>query len=170
LIHQHCHPHITRKLEYCIDCGDKAWAPRGQELLYKSQRARDIIWRDDFPEDLQMIIQKSFEDRLNKLLTEKIDPKYKKSLTRQKRMLQHREKIFPFLYDPDLPFDNNGSERAHRNLKIHDKVSGCFRSQRGLERHLSLLSIIETGKKQGINPFTVCEKLIAGTLKFHWMQ
>ena len=116
------------------------------------------------------MIQKSFEDRLDSLLAKTIDPKYKQSLTRQKRMIQHREKIFPFLYDPDLPFDNNGSERAQRNLKIHDKVSGCFRSQNGLERHLCLLSIIETGKKQGMNPFAVCENLIAGTLKFLWME
>ena len=81
VVHQHCHPHITRKLEYCTGCGDEAWAPKVQELLYKSQRARDIIWREDFSEDLR-----------------------------------NREKIFPFLYDPDLPFDNNGSERAHRSL------------------------------------------------------
>jgi transposase len=168
-VHQHCHPHITRKLEYCIDCGDKDWAPRVQELLYKSQRARDIIWRDGFPENLRRVVQESFEKRLDSLLAETIDPKYKKSLTQQKRRLQHREKIFPFLYDPDLPFDNNGSERAQRNLKIHDKVSGCFRSINGLQRHLCLLSIIETGKKQGMNPFTVCENLVAGTLKFPWM-
>ncbi|MEK7339208.1 MAG: IS66 family transposase [Verrucomicrobiota bacterium] len=168
-VHQHCHPHITRKLEYCIDCGDKDWAPRVQELLYKSQHARDIIWRDGFPENLRRLVQESFETRLDSLLAETIDPKHKKSLTQQKRRLQHREKIFPFLYDPELPFDNNGSERAQRNLKIHDKVSGCFRSQSGLERHLCLLSIIETGKKHGMNPFTVCENLIAGTLKFPCM-
>ena len=107
---------------------------------------------------------------LDALLAEVILPKFEKSLTRQRQMIQHREKIFPFLYDPDLPFNNNGSEPAHRNLKIHDKVSGCFRSQHGLERHLCLLSIIETGKKQGMNPFTVCENLIAGALKFPWME
>ena len=105
---------------------------------------------------------------LDALLAEVILPKFEKSLTRQRQMIQHREKIFPLLYDPDLPFDNNGSEPAHRNLKIHDKVSGCFRSQHGLEKHLCLLSIIETGK--GMNPFTVCENLIAGALKFPWME
>lgn len=168
-VHQHCHPHISRHLQCCIDYGDNDWAPRVRELLYKSQKARDIIWRDGFPENLRQVVQESFETRLDSLLAETIDPKYKKSLKQQKRRLQHREKIFPFLYDPDLPFDNNGSERAHRNLKIHDKVSGCFRSQAGLERHLCLLSIIETGKKQGMNPFTICENLIAGTLKFPWM-
>jgi hypothetical protein len=74
-----------------------------------------------------------------------------------------------FLNDPDLPFDNNGSERAHRNLKVHDKVSGCFRSTSGVNRHLCLLSVIETGKKQGMNPFSVIEGLIAKTLRFPWM-
>jgi transposase len=168
-VHQHCHPHIGRHLEYCIDSGDNDWAARVQELLCKSQRARDIIWREDYPLNLRALVQKSFEIRLDTLLAKTIDPKHKKSLTRQKRMLQHREKIFPFLYDPDLPFHNNGTERTQRNLKIHDKVSGCFRSINGLKRHLCLLSIIETGKKQGMNPFDALQNLIAGTLYFPWM-
>ncbi len=35
-----------------------------------------------------------------------------------------------------------------RMVKVKQKISGCFRSQRGAERQACLLSIIETAKKE----------------------
>jgi len=54
-----------------------------------------------------------------------------KLLAFQKRLRKWRGAIFTFFYHPDVPFDNNGSERAIRNIKVKQKVSGGFRTVRG---------------------------------------
>ena len=40
--------------------------------------------------------------------------------------MKWQDHIFTFLFKPEVPFDNNGSERAIRNVKVKQKVSGGF--------------------------------------------
>jgi hypothetical protein len=49
-------------------------------------------------------------------------------------------------------FDNS-SERAIRNVKVKQKVSGHFRSERGAEMYAILQSVFDTFIKRGANPF-----------------
>jgi transposase len=69
----------------------------------------------------------------------------------QRRYRKHRTSLFVFLYRPDVPSDNNGSERDLRNSVIHRKVSGGFRSDWGPAAYATTISVIQTAKKQG-NP------------------
>jgi hypothetical protein len=46
-----------------------------------------------------------------------------------KRLVKQRESIFRFLTRPDIPADNNASERAIRKVKVKTKVSGRFRNK-----------------------------------------
>ena len=48
---------------------------------------------------------------------------------------------------------DNASERAIRNLKVKQKVSGGFRSDRGAEIFAVLRSVVDTIIKKGGNPF-----------------
>ena len=57
------------------------------------------------------------------------------------------------MFYPDVPYDNNGSEQAIRNVKVKQKVSGSFRSERGSEIFAILRSVIDTTLKKGGNPF-----------------
>jgi transposase len=66
----------------------------------------------------------------------------------QRRYRKHRASLFVFLYRPDVPSDNNGSERDLRNSVIHRKVSGGFRSDWGAEAYATTISVIQTAKKQ----------------------
>ena len=49
---------------------------------------------------------------------------------------------------PDVPPDNNSSERAIKAAKLKDKVSGGFRSTPGAIRFAQLLSLTQTLRKQ----------------------
>jgi transposase len=67
-------------------------------------------------------------------------------------LLNKKNQVFNFLFYPDVPYDNNGSERAIRNLKVKQKVSGGFRSDRGAEIFAILRSVVDTIIKKGGNP------------------
>ena len=53
--------------------------------------------------------------------------------------------VLPFLYDKEIPPDNNASERAIRNMKVKMKVSGQFKS--GQENIAVIRSVIDSVKK-----------------------
>jgi len=49
----------------------------------------------------------------------------------------------------DVPYTNNGSERALRMSVIFRKVTGCFRSAWGSQFYAVTLLVIATGKIHG---------------------
>jgi len=60
---------------------------------------------------------------------------------------------------PDVPPDNNSSERAIKAIKLKDKVSGGFRSEPGASRFAQLLSLTQTLRKQHL-PILACLKAV----------
>jgi len=85
-------------------------------------------------------------------LSQELPGKYSKIFPFQKRLRKRKNQVFNFLFCPDVPYDNNGSERAIRNLKVKQKVSGGFRSDRGAEIFAILRSVIQINMKLD-NPF-----------------
>jgi hypothetical protein len=66
----------------------------------------------------------------------------------QTRLIKHKNWIFTFITYPDVPPDNNSSERAIKAAKVKAKVSGGFRSAPGASRFAQLLSLTQTLRKQ----------------------
>ena len=57
-----------------------------------------------------------------------------------------------FGWDALTPFDNNGSERDIRPVKLFSKVFGCWRSSGGLDSFCCVRGYLSTLRKQGISP------------------
>ncbi len=89
--------------------------------------------------------------KLGELLQFSLDKNYGKAKTLQKNLLKHQQYILYFLYDPEVPPDNNGSERAIRNIKVKQKISGQFKSNQGANGFAILRSIIDTTIKSKQN-------------------
>jgi transposase len=66
-------------------------------------------------------------------------------------MTKYKDYMFSFLNYPDVPADNNGSERAIRNVKVKQKISGQFKSFEGAMNFIILRSITYTAIKNGQN-------------------
>jgi hypothetical protein len=144
--HQLCHAHLVRNLQYAVDKERSVFAYRVQRLLLKSERARDAIWQEGVAAQRRQAVIGSYQDALESLLEMPLIHKEERRL--QKRLIKHKDWIFPFMDYPDVPPDNNSSERAIKAVKLKDKVSGGFRSELGASRFAQLLSLTQTLRKQ----------------------
>jgi transposase len=144
--HQLCHAHLLRNLQYAIDKERSVWAYRVQRLLRKSQRAREKIWEAGVSLKQREAIIQYYKDALDALNRVPLTQPEERRL--QKRLIKHRDWIFTFMAYPDVPPDNNSSERAIKAAKLKDKVSGGFRSLPGASRFAQLLSLTQTLRKQ----------------------
>lgn len=78
------------------------------------------------------------------------------------RLDAKRDRVLMFMKDFQVPFDNNQSERDLRMLKVKQKISGCFRTEKGAEDFCRLRSYISTMKKQGRNAMEAIRSVFAG--------
>ena len=75
------------------------------------------------------------------------------------RLRNEQDQILRCLTDTRVPFTNNLAERALRMVKIHDKISGTFRSNEHLEAFVTVRSYLQTAGKQHINPLAALRQL-----------
>ena len=148
---QLCLAHILRELNYFIEQYQSQWAIEMKQLLQNAIGLKHKMTLDQYTEPLKARseILQDFKLLIQQQLPEEI-PKLR---ALQKRLIKHEYHMFNFLFYPDVPSDNNGSERAIRNVKVKQKVSGHFRSERGAEMYAILQSVFDTFIKRGADPY-----------------
>lgn len=62
-----------------------------------------------------------------------------------------------------VPFDNNQAERDLRMIKAKTKVAGCFRTKKGAQEYLDIMSYASTAKKLGSNAYEAIRNAVTGT-------
>lgn len=82
--------------------------------------------------------------------------------TLHRRFCNNKTEVLRFMTDFSVPFDNNGSERDLRMLKLQQKISGCFRSAAGASVFCRVRSFLSSARKQGRNLLTVLESVTSG--------
>jgi len=145
---QVCLAHLLRDAQFAIEEGDTAFAPAFKALL---SRAAGIGQRRDTLKDTTLAQYRADLDRrLDRLLAR---PPTKPAAAKLWRaMRRDRDDLFRFLGRRDVPYTNNGCERALRPAVIFRKVTGCFRSQWGTNLYAAALSVIATGRLRGQSP------------------
>ena len=147
--HQLCTAHLKRETKYLEERYKVAWPVRFRVMLMEAENLKKQFSLVDYyyPNHARSHLERE----LDNLLSEPLDPKHKEMITFQKRIIKYRNHIFTFLYHPDVPPDNNGSERAIRNVKVKQKISGQFKIFTAAENFAILRSIIDTAIKNGQN-------------------
>ena len=156
LNHQLCLAHLLRDTIFLIESEkneQKAFANGFSTLLKDALDLRKELEKTGKPADEKHPKATLLQKQLNQLLALTIDnQKYPLTATFQLSIIKNRNYLFPFLYNLDIPPDNNGSERAIRNIKVKQKISGQFKS--GQNTFCVLRSVIDTLIKRKLNVFS----------------
>jgi transposase/regulator of replication initiation timing len=147
--HQICTAHLLRELNYLEERYSHRWPARFRKLIHEGIELKKKLNPDDYYRPLRE--RTELENKLKKLLAYRLDGNLKELVSFRKRMLKYKDHILTFLYHPKVPPDNNGSERAIRNVKVKQKISGQFKSWKGVENFLVLRSITDTAIKNKQN-------------------
>ncbi len=148
--HQICISHLLRDLNYLTERYDHKWSKICKNLFQSAlDLKRNMNAADYYVHNPK---KNSIEKRLDILLSADLPDKHKELVAFQNRMIRYRSYIFTFLYHPKVPPDNNASERAIRNIKVKQKISGQFKSTDGAYAFAVLRSITDTSIKnnQGV--------------------
>jgi transposase len=154
---QLCLAHQVRNLQGLLDgCPHLRWAGDLQALFRTAihlAKRRERLTERGFQRRVTQL-----EGQLERLLHRRVTTKAAQPLL--KRYRKHREHLFVFLHDPQVPWHNNACERALRPAVIHRKVTGGFRSQWGADAYAALATVIDTAKLRAQPIFETLVNLI----------
>jgi transposase len=148
--HQLCLAHLFRELNFFQEMYHIKWVVDMKDILSRAIKLKNSMASDQYDQPFKE--RNDLISEFDKLINHELPKKYSKIFALQRRLKKRKLQVFNFLFYPHVPYDNNGSERAIRNLKVKQKVSGGFRSDRGAEIFAVLRSVIDTIIKKGGNP------------------
>jgi len=153
---QLCLAHLLRDAQYAIDEGDTVFAPAFKTLLL---RAVSIGRRRETLKDATLA---QYRDDLDRRLDKLLEPPPTTAAGRKlaKGVKKCRNDLFLFVVRRDVPYTNNGSERALRPSVIFRKVTGCFRSHWGARLYAAAVSVIATGRLRGLSALQAISNVV----------
>lgn len=149
--HQLCTAHLLRELNYFMDQYKDGWSGEAKSIFLEAIKLKKAMTAGQYGGNCHG--RDMLEERLDRLLERPPDEKHIKIKPFWKRLIKNRGSLFVFLYDAEVPPDNNGSERAIRNIKVKQKVSCQFKSFIGAEIFVTIRSVIDTVLKRNGNVF-----------------
>jgi transposase len=173
--HSLCNAHLLRELAFIDQTTGQRWAKEMIELLVEIKQAVDVrrVGKKPFLSKAEL---SGYSKRYNRVVEEGLqeNPEQEKVTGKRGRAKQtkarllllrlhcRKEEYLRFAYDFNCPFDNNQAERDFRMAKVKQKVSGCFRSEKGEKSFATIYSFIQTLKKNGASIFDELVKVFKG--------
>ena len=177
-LHGLCNAHHLRELLFVHEQYQQDWADLMIDCLLDIKDAVDQAKpsTDHLPE--RQI--RAFEARYQKILDEgyaqnplppqpakakkkRGRPKKTKPRNLLERLDHHRNQAPAFIYDFNVPFDNNLAERDLRMMKVQQKISGTFRTEQGAKAFCRIRSYISTARKNALGAMDALARLFSGT-------
>jgi transposase len=180
--HSLCNVHLLRDLVFVEESNpeQKVWTTPFSNLLLKmkdavaqakadAQPGLSQQMKNDFLRRYDKLVKKA--DRLNppppqtEVEAESTNNKPVQQPTPRRlinRLQRRRDEVLRFMTDLSVPFDNNGSERDLRMIKLQQKISGCFRTSDGARLFCRVRSYLSTARKQGYSLLCALERVLNG--------
>ena len=172
--HGICGAHLVRDLaSVAAAATHKKWAEGLAGLLVEINRACDTA-RAAGLKALSPNARRQFTARYDALVAQALaanpDPQQgrkRKPLDRQSYNLAvafqtHKQPILAYMNNLALGMTNNQAERDLRPVKLHRKISSCFKSQAGAERFAAVRSYLSTTRKNNVPAIDALTRLFNG--------
>ena len=166
-LHALCNAHHLRELVFIKEQYKQKWAGSMIELLCRIKKTVDKAKEKKRSQLTSGTLQR-YRNRYRRLIAAGYranpakPPSERQSGQRGKlkqhparnlldRLKKYEGEALAFMYDFNVPFDNNLAERDLRMTKVKQKISGCFRSFNGAQTFCRIRGYISTVRKHGHN-------------------
>ena len=171
--HSLCNAHHLRELERAFEQDGQQWAQVMAVLLTDINKAT-ISAGGCLDEAQAQQYRQRYRDLIRDAETECPPPEEKdrtgkrgkiprsKARNLLERLRDFEDAVLRFMVDPLVPFSNNQAENDLRMTKVHQKISGCFRSMDGAKIFCRIRSYLSTCRKQGVTASDALRLLFQG--------
>lgn len=171
--HVLCNAHHLRELTFVYEQEGQKWAKKLIDFLCAVKD--DAEKAADKGNLIELALMKKHEKKYKRILREgfKNNPppepekvkkrgrkKKSKTLNLLERLRDFEKETLAFMYDLNVPFDNNLAERDIRMVKVQQKISGLFRTHCGADQFCVIRSFISTVKKQNFSVIDAIDKIL----------
>jgi transposase len=180
--HSLCNAHLLRELVFIeeVDPTQKRWTAPLSKLLVKikdaaaDDRAASAVQLKEKQQAAWLrryaqLVRKAAKINPVLTLSQQKDEAPKKQRSGQPtprnliaRLHRRRDEVLRFMTDLSAPFDNNGSERDLRMIKLQQQIAGCFRTANGAREFCRLRSYLWTARNQGYSLLSSLERVMVG--------
>lgn len=162
--HGECNSHNMRYLQDIYENYGHDWAQNMASFLIElkdqvealktdgmtgMEATQTEVWMKRYKSIIEEGIKED-DERSPKVFSKKTGkPQRSKALNLLLKLQEYDIETLAFMYDFDVPFDNNLAERDLRMQKLRQKISGCFRGSEGAKVFCRIRSYISTARKNG---------------------
>ena len=165
-----CNRHLITDLKKVIDNLNHEWAKEMIKLLSKTNKKRE--WKIKKGEEkFSQEELNSFEEKFNKIMIKALNENNveneKRYYVREEntliiRILDYKNEYLLWLYNFEVPFTNNLSERGLRGVKSKQKASGQFLNIESAQNYATIKTYIETCNRNNVNTYNALLMLSLG--------
>ncbi len=176
-LHSLCNAHHLRELTRAFEQDNQIWAKALMVLLLEIKKEVDKSGKGMLDEALCLAYQEQYLAILKAGRTEcpdlppPLEPKKRRGPVKQsksrnllERLFDYHKDVLRFMSDPVAPFTNNQAENDLRMTKVHQKISGCFRSNDGALIFCRIRGYLSSCRKHGVNMTEALTLLFQGKM------